>query len=461
MAVNKWFYLDEAGLSQYDTLIKQYVDDADALSIKYLTFEPSGNTGNNPTTIKFWKVDPAGAGAIAAYTVTLPDVSTLMTKVSGATSGDIAQLDSNGQVVDSGISYSDLITKLASGTANMIATVNADGSFARSSVLISDIIKKSSDTGATFTEGQWLVFDSAGNVKGLVRNATSVPFDDTTAHTGSNTVQGAIESIAQATGGGVAAKTVYITETSGGAGDLYSKRYGIYQGGEGSASSPDPSEKLVDIDIPKDMVVESGSVVDIVFKASDSTLHEGSESGPDVTAAIKGSATATFADAGKYIKLIIANTTSTAIYIKVTDLVDLYTGGTTTSGTISISGSNVITFDLSSSVQTSLGKADTALQPLSSVTEGNIVTLTSSGGIQDSGVSISDVGGVDEDVIAPAFSTSSTYALGDYVMYNGKLYECTTTVTTAGAWVAANWTESKVMTSFQPIPDSYIQGLFT
>ena len=461
MAVNKWFYLDKTGLSQYDTLIKQYVNDADALSIKYLTFEPSGNTGTNPTTIKFWKVDPTGTGATAAYTVTLPDASTLMTKVVSATNGNLASLNSSGQVVDSGVSASTVLTQLASGTANMIATVNADGTIARSSTLLSDVIKKSTDTGATFTEGQWLVFDSSGNVKGLAKNAANVAFDDTTAQTGASTVQGAIESIAQATGGGVAAKTVYITETAGGSGDLYSKRYGIYQGGTGSASSPVPAEKLTDIDIPKDMVVESGSVVDIFFDDSDDTLHEGSISGPDVTTAIKGSGTATSADAGKYIKLIIANASSTAIYIKVTDLVDLYTGGTTTSGTITISGSNVITFDLSSSVTTSLGKADTALQPVASATADHIVTLTANGGIQDSGVSISDVGGVDEDVIAPAFSTASTYALGDYVMYNGKLYECTTAVTTAGAWVSTSWTESQVMTSFQPIPTSYIQGLFT
>lgn len=461
MAVNKWFYLDKAGLSTYDALIKQYVNDADALSIKYLTFEPSGNTGTNPTTIKFWKVDPTESGAVAAYTVTLPDASTLMTKVVSATNGNLASLNSSGQVVDSGVSASTVLTQLASGTANMIATVNADGTLSRSSTLLTDIIKKSTDTGATFSEGQWLVFDASGNVKGLAKTAANVAFDDTTAQTGASTVQGAIESIAQATGGGVAAKTVYITETAGGSGDLYSKRYGIYQGGTGSASSPVPTEKLADIDIPKDMVVESGSVVDIVFKSSDSTLHEGSESGPDVTTAIKGSGTATSADAGKYIKLVIANASSTAIYIKATDLVDLYTGGTTTSGTISISNTNEITFNLASSVTASLGKADTALQPLSSATADHIVTLTANGGIQDSGVSISDVGGVDEDVIAPAFSTATTYALGDYVMYNGKLYECTTAVTTAGDWVAASWTESKVMQSFQPIPTSYIQGLFT
>lgn len=32
------------------------------------------------------------------------------------------------------------------------------------------------------------------------------------------------------------------------------------------------------------------------------------------------------------------------------------------------------------------------------------------------------------------FSTSSTYAVGDYVIYNGKLWKCTTAVTSAGAW---------------------------
>lgn len=32
------------------------------------------------------------------------------------------------------------------------------------------------------------------------------------------------------------------------------------------------------------------------------------------------------------------------------------------------------------------------------------------------------------------FSTSSTYAVGDYVVYNGKLWKCKTAVTTAGAW---------------------------
>lgn len=42
--------------------------------------------------------------------------------------------------------------------------------------------------------------------------------------------------------------------------------------------------------------------------------------------------------------------------------------------------------------------------------------------------------------LAPAFSTSSTYAVGDYCTREGLLYKCTTAVSTAGAWNAANWT---------------------
>lgn len=47
--------------------------------------------------------------------------------------------------------------------------------------------------------------------------------------------------------------------------------------------------------------------------------------------------------------------------------------------------------------------------------------------------------------IAPAFSTSSTYAVGDYVTHEGLLYKCTTAVSTAGAWNAANWTAVSAM----------------
>ncbi len=41
------------------------------------------------------------------------------------------------------------------------------------------------------------------------------------------------------------------------------------------------------------------------------------------------------------------------------------------------------------------------------------------------------------------FSTTSTYAVGDYVVYSGKLWKCTTAITSAGKWTGTtNWTES-------------------
>ena len=201
------------------------------------------------------------------------------------TSNDVAIATQSGNAVTiaAGISETDGIIGAGSGTAITLADVAATG--AAEDVAIAD-------TGSYFT---------------------------------STDVEGALEELAQASAGGVASKTVYITETAGSSSDPFSKRYGVYQGANGSASSPVVAEKLADIDIPKDMVVEEGAVVDVVFVSADNTLHEGSASGTDVTAEIKGSDPATAADAGKYIKLTIANATASHLWIKATDLVDIYT----------------------------------------------------------------------------------------------------------------------------------------
>ena len=69
---------------------------------------------------------------------------------------------------------------------------------------------------------------------------------------------------------------------------------------------------------------------------------------------------------------------------------------------------------------------------------------------------IPDVSGKADSIsLAPAFSTSSTYAVGDYVTHEGLLYKCTTAVATAGAWNAANWTAVAVadeMGADTPLP---------
>lgn len=45
-----------------------------------------------------------------------------------------------------------------------------------------------------------------------------------------------------------------------------------------------------------------------------------------------------------------------------------------------------------------------------------------------------------EGAIAGAYSSTSTYNVGDYVWYNGSLYRCKTAITTGEAWTAAHWT---------------------
>ena len=41
------------------------------------------------------------------------------------------------------------------------------------------------------------------------------------------------------------------------------------------------------------------------------------------------------------------------------------------------------------------------------------------------------------EALVPYFSTSSTYAVGDIVRYEDKIYKCHTAVAVAGAWTAA------------------------
>lgn len=141
------------------------------------------------------------------------------------------------------------------------------------------------------------------------------------------------------------AKTIYMTEDS--TSIDYAKVYSIYQGSEGTSADPVAAELIGNINIPKDLVVKSGSVVDIVFVegtgGDPDTLHEGSASGPDVTEFIKGTDPATEADAGKYIKLIIANNEATPLYIAAKSLVDIYRGGTTAEATVAIDANNEIT----------------------------------------------------------------------------------------------------------------------
>ena len=48
--------------------------------------------------------------------------------------------------------------------------------------------------------------------------------------------------------------------------------------------------------------------------------------------------------------------------------------------------------------------------------------------------------------IAPVYSDQSTYAIGEYVLYDKVLYVCNTTISVAESWTAAHWTQTNIAT---------------
>ena len=94
-------YLDLTGLSQYDSLIKQYIGTEDAKSIKSITV-----VGN---TVSFFKT--ADASGTASYTVTLPDVSNFMELIASATGNKVVKSNADGSVSETNIAVSDVVVQ--------------------------------------------------------------------------------------------------------------------------------------------------------------------------------------------------------------------------------------------------------------------------------------------------------------------------------------------------------------
>lgn len=177
-------------------------------------------------------------------------------------------------------------------------------------------------------------------------NASDVSISDSGSYFDSTNVEGALQELGADLASSIEAGEVTL-EVKGTPNTGYLKSYTIKQGGV----------SIGDIDIPKDLVVTGGSVVTGTWNNgvfTEDQVQPGSGS-------------------GKALKLSIANQTS-PVYINVADLVDVYTAAPGAAKIqLAISAGNVISAsvvagsiektDLVQAVQTSLGKADTALQP--------------------------------------------------------------------------------------------------
>ena len=63
-------------------------------------------------------------------------------------------------------------------------------------------------------------------------------------------------------------------------------------------------------------------------------------------------------------------------------------------------------------------------------------------------------GRLSEEVIADEYDQTSTYSVGDYVMHDGKLYQCNTDIDTAETWNSSHWTEKQVSGELKSINGS-------
>ena len=94
-------------LTSYDSLLKNYIDVADAKSLKAVTI-----VGNK---VNFYRTEePIEEGSIPAYTIELPetDISGLMSKLTGATVGNVVTVGADGEVADGGVALTDIATKV-------------------------------------------------------------------------------------------------------------------------------------------------------------------------------------------------------------------------------------------------------------------------------------------------------------------------------------------------------------
>lgn len=159
-------------LEQYDGLIKNYIDTADAKSLKTVAID--GNT------LKFYKVaEPVGETA-PAYEITLPetDISGLIAKITDATAGNVVIANADGTVADGGVALSSLATKSEVETVDGKIGTLADLDTTAKTDLVNAIneVRAAVDAGGT---GSQVTIDTTTTTEGYLKSYTVKQGDNT------------------------------------------------------------------------------------------------------------------------------------------------------------------------------------------------------------------------------------------------------------------------------------------
>lgn len=342
-------FLDLVGLQKYDEKIKAHLAEADAQVLSDAKAYADGLADNyDAAGTAASKVQELADGAVATNAAGVAENKAAIAKLNGdaSTEGSVAKAVADAKaLVDADV---DAVEKKADDNAANIATLQTE----------MDAVEKKASDNENNIAGLSARMDAAeADIDAVQEDIGNV--DDLS--TSNKTLSGAINEVLAAVGTGGTAAVVAVTAK--GSTEDYAQVYEVTQGGVSVGT----------INIPKDLVVESGSVV---------TDPEGMAAGTYIKLILANVAEPLFINVGTLVDIYVAKAEATQVQIEInssTREISAYiVAGSVTSTeladgaviTAKIADKNVTKTKLSAEVQASLDKADVAEENAKAYTDG-------------------------------------------------------------------------------------------